>query len=307
MRARKTPKRPSFESAAEEKLCIAHTVLCTLYTETMTVKQRPTSRPRTRRAPSPEEAPRNSPFHEDSPSIALLWRDDERRRRGPKPGLDVERIVRAAIAIADAEGLSAVSMQRIAREFDFTTMSLYRYVPGKAELVDLMVDAAMGPAPDVREAGTSWRPRLEHWARAISALYHVHPWALEVTNRLRVLGPNEFGWMNAGVEALTDTGLTAQETLDSLVVLIGHVRIIARYAEEPSPEEQRDPHLVTRDEWEAGVERMLHAHGDRFPALARIVNQRGFRTDTSDGWEFGLRCVLDGIAVRIAERQSAPA
>ncbi|AKU94620.1 Transcriptional regulator, TetR family [Labilithrix luteola] len=271
----------------------------------MTVKRRPTSRPRTRRAPAPDELPRNTPFREDSPSVALLWRDDERRRRGPKPGLDVERIARAAIAIADAEGLAAVSMQRIASEFDFTTMSLYRYVPGKAELLELMIDVAMGKAPNVREAGPGWRPRLERWAREISALYHAHPWALDVTNRLRVLGPNEFDWMNAGVEALADTGLTGPEIFDALLVLSGHVRIIARYAEEPSPEELRDPSLVTRDDWEAGVERMLLAHGDRYPALADIVKQGAFRNDTGDGWEFGLRCVLDGIAVRIAERQGA--
>src|SRR5689334_22149881 len=75
----------------------------------------------------------------------LLWGPRERPSRGPKPGLTRDGIVRAAIGVADAEGLAAVSMQRVAAEVGFTTMALYRYVPGKNELVALMVDSAVGP------------------------------------------------------------------------------------------------------------------------------------------------------------------
>ncbi|WNF28717.1 TetR/AcrR family transcriptional regulator [Streptomyces sp. C11-1] len=81
-------------------------------------------------------------------SLELLWGTGERPSRGPKPGLTLDRIVTAAIAVADAEGLSAVSMRRLSTELGTGTMSLYRYVPGKAELLDLMLDRVLGePLP----------------------------------------------------------------------------------------------------------------------------------------------------------------
>ena len=81
------------------------------------------------------------------PRLQLLWGLQERPRRGPKPGLSLERIVDAAIGLADAGGLAAVSMARVAAELGFTTMSLYRYVPTKDDLLELMVDAASGLPP----------------------------------------------------------------------------------------------------------------------------------------------------------------
>src|SRR6266496_4469960 len=102
-------------------------------------------------------------------SAELLWGQRERPSRGPKPGLSLDGIVRAAIKIADAEGLDAVSMQRVAAEFGFATMSLYRYVPGKSELIDLMIDTAIGPPPDLSVIPGGWRPKLTVWAR--------HTWA----------------------------------------------------------------------------------------------------------------------------------
>ena len=99
----------------------------------------------------------DEPFAFQTRSVELLWGQPERPNRGPKPGLSVERIVRVAIEIADAEGLPAVSMQRVASEFGFTTMSLYRYVPGKNELIDLMIEH-----PDLIQ-----RPIVERGDRAV--------------------------------------------------------------------------------------------------------------------------------------------
>ncbi|MBK3547134.1 TetR/AcrR family transcriptional regulator, partial [Streptomyces sp. MBT60] len=77
-------------------------------------------------------------------SLELLWGTGERPSRGPKPGLTLDRIVTAAVAVADAEGLAAVSMRRLSTELGTGTMSLYRYVPGKSELLDLMFDRVLG-------------------------------------------------------------------------------------------------------------------------------------------------------------------
>lgn len=80
-------------------------------------------------------------------SLALLWGEQEPPSRGPKPSLTAGRIAQAGIEIADGEGLDAVSLARVAKEFGVTAMALYRYVPGKTELLDLMVDLAIGPRP----------------------------------------------------------------------------------------------------------------------------------------------------------------
>ena len=114
-------------------------------------------------------------------SLELLWGARKRPSRGPKPGLSLDQIVRAAIELADGEGLSALSMQRVAGKLGFTTMSLYRYVPSKAELLDLMLDTVAGELPLVDDVPGGWRAKLEAAALADWALYHRHPWFLHVT------------------------------------------------------------------------------------------------------------------------------
>ena len=100
-------------------------------------------------------------------SVELLWGlRDRSRRGGPKPTLSLDRIVSAAIELADAGGLAAVSMSRLADKLGFTTMSLYRYIASKEELLLLMVDASIGPLPQIDVSG-GWRERAEAWSREL--------------------------------------------------------------------------------------------------------------------------------------------
>ena len=94
------------------------------------------------------------------PGLDLLWGRRERKRHGPKPGLSLEGIVGAAIGVADAEGLGAVSMARVAKELGFTTMSLYRYLTSKEELLQLMWNASAQGAEGLVLDGEGWRPKL---------------------------------------------------------------------------------------------------------------------------------------------------
>src|ERR1700761_7227592 len=113
-------------------------------------------------------------------ALDLLWGTSQRPRRGPKPSLSLERIVTGAIALADTEGLASLSMQRLAERLGCAKMALYRYVPGQAELVALMVDAGLGdPPPPVRAAGPApgepaWRATLRQWATTIHQRYRAH-------------------------------------------------------------------------------------------------------------------------------------
>jgi AcrR family transcriptional regulator len=220
----------------------------------------------------------------ESTSTELLWGRTARPRPGPKASLTTSGIATVAIAIADAEGLAAVSMKRIADSFGFTTMSLYRYVPGKTELVDLMFDTAMGPPPSLAGGVGGWRPKLERWTRALWSKVLRHPWALEVLTRLRVPGPNELAWMESGVAALAETRLSGPVMLDV------QIRGAAQYAVNP-PE---SGHRMTAEQWADGVNALLQLHGRDFPALRAAV-ATGALQQSGDPLDFGLHCVLSGL------------
>jgi len=227
----------------------------------------------------------------------VLWNAAPPPRRGPKAALSAELIARAAIAVADAEGLGAVSMNRIADGFGFTTMSLYRYVAGKTELVDLMFDIAMGPPPDLAAVEGGWRGRLAAWARAMWSVVAEHPWSLEVLMRLRVPGPNELAWMEHGVRALTETGLGGAAMLDSLFLIVGQIRIVAQYAL-VTPSSSAGGGLTTA-QWSGAVAQLLAEHPEDFPALAAATSAGAF-APTDDPLLFGLERVLDGIGLLVA-------
>jgi AcrR family transcriptional regulator len=215
--------------------------------------------------------------------FALLWGEPPRPTRGPKPAMSVARIAAAGIAIADAEGLAAVSMQRVAGELGFTKMSLYRYVPGKAELVAVMVDTAVDRPPP--PATVDWRAGLEAWALALFDVFRQHPWLLDATVGPRVIGPHELGWMEAAVASLAGTPLTGSRRLDAVATVTGHVRMIAQQAAAAASEADLGAGL-------AGILRTRHAE---YPAVtAAFMDTEG----RDDALTFGLRLILAGIAQR---------
>ena len=110
------------------------------------------------------------PAQEEQPTrtVELLWGMRAASTRGPKATLNVEKIAAAAVAVADTDGIDAVSMQRVAEDLSFTKMSLYRHVAGKADLVAVMIEHAVGTPPDLHRVKGGWRPRLEtRWPEAL--------------------------------------------------------------------------------------------------------------------------------------------
>ncbi|MFR9731152.1 TetR/AcrR family transcriptional regulator [Saccharopolyspora sp. MS10] len=163
-------------------------------------------------------------------TLALLWKVPQPRSR--KPGLGADEIVRAGIALADAEGLAALSMRGVAERLGAGTMSLYTYVPGKDDLIDLMLDAVFGetarPGPEL----TGWRARLDHVARQNRELHRKHPWTLELAGTRTVLGPQRTAKHEHELAALDGTGLTGQERRSVLDLVLGHARDTAHPATE---------------------------------------------------------------------------
>ncbi|MER7757322.1 TetR/AcrR family transcriptional regulator C-terminal domain-containing protein [Kitasatospora sp. NPDC097643] len=228
----------------------------------------------------------------ENDTVRLLWGPPAKPTRGPKPALSLERIAAAGVEIADAEGLGAVSMQKVAGLLDYTKMSLYRYVPGKAELVALMVESAVGEPP---EAGTplDWREQLTAWAGYLTESFTRHPWLLDATVGPRVLGPRELTWLERVVAALDGHGLTGPERMDAAVLLAGHVRSIAEQSRATGPGGSPEAELLTI------LGTLVHRNAERYPALAAAITEEGGRDNALD---FGLDRILDGLAALIARR-----
>ncbi len=173
----------------------------------------------------PDAEPRQLP-----PGLDLLWGRRERGRRGPRPGLSADTIVEAAIALADAEGLEAVSMARVAAELGFTTMSLYRYVTSKEELLQLMWNASALGAGQLVLEGDGWRPRLRMWAVIQRGLIDRHPWITQMPMAAPPVAPNSLLFVERGLETLDGTGLADADKLRVLGLLSSYTLSEARMA-----------------------------------------------------------------------------
>jgi AcrR family transcriptional regulator len=245
-------------------------------------------------------------------SMALLWGVQKAPTRGPKPGLRVEQIVAAAIRVADAEGLAALSMRRVAGELGVGTMSLYTYVPGKAELLDVMLDTVLGEVARPDAAAGGWRDRLEAYARELWAHYHRHPWALRVSGARSLLGPNETALYEAALAVVSEIGFSGREMMQVVTLVGEYVRAVAARAVEAAQLAKETG--VSDEQWWREREPLLDQVFDpaRYPTVTRIAGEGAFSQpeggldynlqDAVDSFEFGLGRVLDGIEAFVTRR-----
>jgi AcrR family transcriptional regulator len=254
-------------------------------------------------------------------SLSLLWSRQRQPTRGPKPGLSVDSIVSAAIELADAEGLAALSMRRVAERLGVGTMSLYTYVPAKAELLDLMVDAVFGEhveglqVIEAQRDAAFWRRTLESQARAGWDLYLRHPWMLGVASTRSVLGPNEMTVFELSLRAVSGLGLSGREMLAATSLVATYVRGAARAAAEAI----EAPTATGKTDTEWWLERaplldeMQVFDPERFPTVIAVGEDGGYEVSSNeheymlqyaiDDFEFGLQRVLDGLG-KIIERRA---
>ena len=233
------------------------------------------------------------------------------RERGAQPprrdrGLSRSEIVRTAIAVADAEGPDAISMRRIARELRAGVMSLYWYVGSKEELLDLMLEALLAET-EVPEPSGDWRADLRVFARGSRAVLLRHRWMMEFLGGRPPSGPNDARNLERLLALLDGLGLNARLTIDVLMTVATYVMgAVLREAQEMRGErdQQRAEAELTREEIEAERERYASwfAASDRYPRIRRLMEQDidPDAAETRDErFEFGLDCLLDGIAARL--------
>jgi AcrR family transcriptional regulator len=244
-------------------------------------------------------------------SMALLWRTSRsgevRTGPGPKPGLSVDVIVDAAIAVADADGMAGLSMRAVGERLGRTAMALYTYVPNKSELLDLMYDQALAELPTDYDLTPGWRTAVTRWAEDLWAFYLRHPWVLQVSQARPVLGPNEFLVLEAVTRILFETGLQATALRPIVGTLFQVVRGSALIVAEAR--QAATVTGVSDEDWWFPRSTLLAEiapdFAERFPTVSRLESDAPSEPEDEttpylehqarQTFEVGLTVLLDGI------------
>ncbi len=264
------------------------------------------------------------------PVLELMWGRRERGRRGPKPGLTVDAIVEAAMRIADADGLEAVSMARVAQELGFTTMSLYRHVTGKDELLQLMWNGSARGAEALVLHGDNWREKLRMWATFQRDQLDLHPWITQMPIAAPPLGPNSLTFVERALEAMDGTGLPDGDKLRVVGLLSSYTLSEARMAHDairanaqvqaeavsqPDPESAGQARPAREDPVPfPSFESLLRELVDEqaYPRLHRLAWSAAAEPQSErDEFLFGVERILDGVQALIGalklDRVASPA
>ncbi|MEE6260451.1 TetR/AcrR family transcriptional regulator [Plantactinospora sonchi] len=236
------------------------------------------------------------------PVVARMWGRENSPRHGPRPSLDLAGIVAAAIRIADRDGLEGVTMGSVANQVGVATMSLYRYVGSKDELLIIMADAATPEPPSID--GRPWRDYLTDWTRANRDFLLDRPWVLALGQHTPPAGPRALRWLDRALAALADTGLDHGARINIATTLTGYATRQAALA-----------HALNGAAGRGAADQIggLTGYGeilgqvldpDRYPELTAAVRANAFGAepewvDDAD-FTFGLDLLLDGIETLIA-------
>ncbi|MFB8202288.1 TetR/AcrR family transcriptional regulator C-terminal domain-containing protein [Kitasatospora purpeofusca] len=220
----------------------------------------------------------------------------------PEGELSRERLIAAALEIADAEGLAALSMRAVAARLGVAPMTAYRYVTSKDELVLLAADAAFGEAGYPADPPAGWRPRLELGARTLWSLFRRHPWLAELGPVTRpLLLPNLLTHAEWALAALDGHGLPAATVLDIHVLFYSYIEGLAANLEREARAQAATG--LTGDQWTdtrfAAFDTRTAAV--RFPVFTRLTAElaEGYDLDLDTLFESGLTTLLDGLTPRI--------
>lgn len=230
------------------------------------------------------------------PALETLWGRRAASARGPRAELDVDRIVRAAVHVANADGLEAVSMARVASELGFSTMALYRHVSNKDELYQLMWNASAFALQDWRPEGGTWRERITSWAVVQRQVIEDNIWIVQLPMATPPLAPASLAWLELGLEVLEELAAPDFAKLRLLGLISQHSLIDARMAFD----ERRGRELAEETGVETDYAVLVKELADpaTYPILSRVVSGEpadGPGPDQAAEFLFDLRMILDGF------------
>ncbi|NUS72107.1 MAG: TetR/AcrR family transcriptional regulator [Corynebacteriales bacterium] len=233
------------------------------------------------------------------PEHVNIWMRPERPARGPKPTYSREQITDAAIHIADTEGLEAATMRRIATEIGAGAMSLYRYIPGRDDLIELMADRLTGEIDVTNIPTGNWRADLAHYAGEQRAMWLRHPWIATVNRSLPSFGPSQLLVIER-VMAVLDPHVSIDENLGLMAILNGYIEAAIR--EEVSQAEEIRRSGLSEAQWVARnsprIQQLLESGA--YPMFSKIVLKAEHpRLSRDDQFAYGLERVLDCIAAAL--------
>lgn len=238
------------------------------------------------------------------PGLALAWGVRSPGRRGPKATHSVEKVVQAAVELADSHGLAAVSLPKVAARIGVTANALYAYVDSKEELLVLARDAGWGAPPDSIRRARNWRAAATAWTYAAIDHYRVRPWLLEVPVPGAPMTPNLLRWLEVLLASMGDTGMGGKDRLACALLLDGYAYSTASLiikvqaaATHPVQSTAVFEFLLPRLETEG------------FPVLAALLSTGAYDdldTPATDDVEFGLLRLLDGIEAHIRTLEGTP-
>ncbi|MCO5967438.1 TetR/AcrR family transcriptional regulator [Actinoallomurus soli] len=228
-----------------------------------------------------------------------IWMRPERPARGPKPTYSRAQITEAAVRIADAEGLEAATMRRIAAEIGAGAMSLYRYVPSRDDLIALVADRLMGEIDVEGMPSGDWRADLTRYATEVRAMWLRHPWIATVHRSLPGFGPNQLRLIERVMGAL-DAHVPIDENLGLMAILTGYVEGTVR--EEVSSAEELRRSGLSESEWMARSHPRIQqlVESGEYPIFTKIVMEAGrLHLSRDEQFRHGLERVLDCIAAAL--------
>jgi AcrR family transcriptional regulator len=239
-------------------------------------------------------------------SLKLLWEGTEKPKRGPRPKVSLDALVTAAIEIADAEGLGGVSTRRVAEKVGISAMSFYTYIPGKAELLDLMLDTVSGieigevPQFDPKE----WRANITLMATGLRDYYLRHPWVLDLASHRPALGPGTMSAYEFALRVVDGLGLSAIE-MDLIVTTISAFVMGAARPQVQARRLREATGLSDYDWWMTIEPYLKTVDYTPYPVANRIgpiVGELYGLGDPEMAFKFGVERLLDGFAVLIERK-----
>jgi AcrR family transcriptional regulator len=228
-----------------------------------------------------------------------IWIRPVRKPQSQRPSLTRGQIVRAAMELANAEGLEALTMRRLAKKLGAGAMSLYWHIPNKDDLLDLMLDAAFGEVELPEEPSADWRADLRLFAHHMLSVLRRYTWLPSLISSRPLPSPNRVRYVERFLSELEGLGLDLTTIGGILNTVEAYVDGFAQH--EAAPEEIRRRTGMTEADWRATFAAYLQEvlSSGQYPTLARLI--AGNAEISADAtFEFGLECVLDGIATRIA-------